>query len=159
MDPATEAILECLKSFGSQSRGSSLLIDLLIQCLVEPLNSVRVRLNVLSEPYMIIAEKIEALGVVLLRLGKVLSRLREGSVLFRGTVDELCELFLGRLLVQFELLLEVSHIGSHFCDPFNKGFIHVIIFLASLCTIITTTALLDFSCVIEGKQAGSREGH
>ena len=159
MDPATEAILECLKSFGSQSRGSSLLIDLLIQCLVEPLNSVRVRLNVLSEPYMIIAEKIEALSVVLLRLGKVLSRLSEGSVLFRGTVDELCELFLGRLLVQSELFLEHRHIASHFCDLTNQGFIHVIISHAFLCAVITIATLLDFSCVVEGKQAGSREGH
>ena len=102
-------------------------------------------------------ELLEDVFVVHLELGKVFSRLPGGSDCFPDSELDSCELLFGHLLVLCELFSEGCDLGSHFSDLIDHGFGHEIhLHVASDCVVITT--LLDFSSVVEGKQAGGRKG-
>lgn len=157
LNPATDVSFDVCKSFSSRSRGSSLSINLLVQCQVEPSDRFHGLVHVLAKPYLAFGELLDDDVVVHLELGKVCSRLPGGSDCIPDSELDSCELLFGHLLVLCELFSEGFDLGSHFSDLIDHGIGHEIhLHVAFVCAIITT--LLDFSCVVEGKQAGGREG-
>ena len=157
LNPDTDVSFDVCKSFSSRSRSSSLRIDLLVQCQVEASDRFHGLVHVLAKHSLAFGELLDDEVVFKLELGKVRSRLPGGSDCVPDSELDSYELLFGHLLVLCEFFSEGCDLGSHFSDLIDHGFGHEIhLHVASDCVVITT--LLDFSSVVEGKQAGGRKG-